>query len=92
MINKVLIKIIVPELDSEFDLFIPTNELIWKIEKLIVKAISDLSGGSLNIDANYILLNKLTNKVYEANNVVVNTDIRNATEIVLLTVKAVNPL
>ena len=39
MENKVLIKLIMPELDEEFDIFIPVNELIWKIKKLIIKSI-----------------------------------------------------
>ena len=38
MENKVLIKLLVPALDRNFDLFIPVNELIWKINKLMVKS------------------------------------------------------
>ena len=48
MKNKVLVKIIVPSLDTSFDLFIPVNELIWKIERLAVKAISDLTNTQLS--------------------------------------------
>ena len=62
MKNKVLIKLIVPEIDNVFDLFIPTNELIWKIKKLVIKSINDLIGDSLNMNANYILINKLKGK------------------------------
>ena len=35
MNNKVLIKLIVPEIDEEFDIFIPVNEIIWKIKKCL---------------------------------------------------------
>ena len=31
MKNKVLIKLIVPELDTTFDVFVPVNEIMWKI-------------------------------------------------------------
>jgi hypothetical protein len=85
--NKILIKLIVPELDSEFDVFIPTNEIIWKIEKLLVKSISDLTNGTLDINMNYTLINKLTSKSYNNNDIVINTDIRNASELVLISVK-----
>ena len=51
MKNKVLIKLIVPELDDTFDLFVPVNEVIWKVKKLIVKSISDLTGIELNQQA-----------------------------------------
>ena len=43
MKNKVLIKLIVPEMDMDFDIFIPVNEVVWKIKKLAIKSISDLS-------------------------------------------------
>lgn len=84
MKNKVLIKLIVPEIDNVFDLFIPTNELIWKIKKLVVKSINDLTGNSLDMNKDYILINKLSGQIYQNNITVFNTDIRNATELVLL--------
>ena len=36
MKNKVLVRLIVPELDEVYDLFIPVNEVIWKIMKLLI--------------------------------------------------------
>ena len=41
MNNKVLVRLFVPELDEHFDLFIPVNELVWKVKKLIVKSIAE---------------------------------------------------
>lgn len=82
--NKVLIKLIVPELGTSFDIFIPVNEVIWKIKKLIIKSINELMNVTLNVEANCILLNKSNSRVYSNNEVVINTDIRNATEIFLI--------
>ncbi len=87
MKNKVLIRLIVPEIDSEYDLFIPVNELIWKIKKLIVKSVSDLSGGVLDPKIESTIINKLTCQVYSNNSVVIDTDIRNGTELILLFIK-----
>ena len=84
MKNKVLIKIIVPEIDEKFDIFIPVNELIWKIKKLIIKSINDLTNNSLYMCDNCFLINKLTSQVYSNNEFVINTDIRNATELILI--------
>lgn len=84
MKNKVLIRLIVPELDNTFDIFIPVNEVIWKIKKLIVKSISDLTGTPLDTNVEYILLNKDNCKLYSNNEIVINTDIRNATELILI--------
>ena len=87
MENKVLIKLIMPELDEEFDIFIPVNELIWKIKKLIIKSISDLSKTDLNIQDEYILINKDNSKIYTNNEILINTDIRNGTELFLISKK-----
>ena len=43
MENKILVNLIMPELDSNFDVFIPVNELVWKVVKLSIKSISDLT-------------------------------------------------
>lgn len=47
MNNKVLIKLIMPEFDLSYDLFIPVNEVVWKLKRLIMKSIQDLSGVSI---------------------------------------------
>lgn len=87
MENKVLVKLIIPEIGNSFDCFIPVNELVWKVEKLLIKSISDVSGIPMDINLNYVLLNKETNQIYENNQVIINTDIRNATELILLACK-----
>lgn len=84
MKNKVLIKLLVPALDRDYDIFIPVNEFIWKVTKLIVKSVSDLSRINLDINKNYILINQSTGKIYKNNEIIIDTDIRNATELVLL--------
>lgn len=84
MNNKVLIQLFVPEIDETFDLFIPVNELLWKVKKLVVKSVYDLTNGGINPQKEYILINKITGEVYKDNLVIRDTNIRNATEIVLL--------
>jgi hypothetical protein len=84
MNNKVLVKIIVPVSGNKYDIFIPVNELVWKINKLIVKAISDIEEGIIDPRNKYIFINKINNKIYESNEIIINTDIRNGTELILL--------
>ncbi len=84
MKNKVLIKLIVPELDTTFDIFIPVNELVWRIERIILKAIEDLSNIKLEQGLNYVLLNKDNCKIYNNNEIIINTDIRNSSELILI--------
>ena len=83
MKNKVLIKVISPELEQSYDVFIPVNEIIWKINKLIVKSISDLSNSNFDLSLDYILMNKETGRIYRNNEIVIDTDIRNASELVI---------
>ena len=84
MKNKVLIKLFVSELDASFDLFIPVNELIWKVKKMIIKSVSDLLSIPLNMDDDYILINKNTGDIYNNNTVVIDTNIRNCTELMIV--------
>lgn len=88
MENKVLIKIIIPELDKSFDAFVPVNELVWKAKKLIIKSASEIEGIKLNINDNYVLVNKRTNEIYNDNDIIINTNIRNSTELLLINDKA----
>ena len=82
MKNKVLVKVSVPELDYETDIFVPVNEVLWKVKTLIVMAISDISGGALSKEGHYSLINKETGQVYNLNSILIDTDIRNSTEII----------
>lgn len=82
MNNKVLIKVILPNMELEYDMFVPVNEQLWKIEKLAVKCIYDLANIKYNPKSDpYIIINKITGQIYDKNLVVLDTDIRNGTEL-----------
>ena len=85
MNNKVLIKLILPEINKKYDLFIPVNEYIWKINKLMVRSINSLDGEILDVEKEYAIINKDTGKIYQNNEIIVNTEIRNGTELILIT-------
>ena len=84
MKNKVLVKLIVPELDATFDVFIPVNELVWKIKKLILKSVSDLNNINTFNDLDCVLINKDNSKIYNNNEIILDTDIRNSSELILI--------
>ena len=83
MNNKVLIKIYFPQLEKNFDVFIPVNELVWKVEQILLKSAFDLSNIELN-DTKYVLINKNTGRIYNNNEIIIKTDIRNGTELLFL--------
>ncbi len=82
--NKVLVRVSVPEIDESVDVFIPVNELIWKIKKMLLKSICDVTGAALDYKGDYVLLNMITSVIYTNNKVVIDTDIRNGTELLLI--------
>ncbi len=84
MNNKVLVSIRIPEIGSSYDVFIPINEQVWKISKLISKVVSDLRGVNLSTKDNYVFINKDNGSIYPSNSIIADTDIRNATELILL--------
>lgn len=84
MESKVLIKLIIPELDTKFDVFIPVNEVIWKVKRLMLKSVSDLTGIMLDAKTEYEIFNKDTGVFYGNNQIVIDTDIRNGSELVFI--------
>lgn len=85
MNDKVLIKLYVPELDEIYELFIPVNEVVWKIVKLISKSVNDLSFGNFPANKKFLLMNKKSGYIYQMSEIIIKTDIRNSSELILLT-------
>ena len=74
MMNKVLIKLYVPTLGENYDIYIPVNEMVWKVNRLIVKLISDMSNDNFSIDKDYALINIDTGMIYNNNDIIINTE------------------
>ncbi len=85
MKNKVIVKAVFPSIDKEYDIKIPVNEAIWRIKKLTTKAIYDMSGLPIDIKKdNFLMINKTTGQIYDNNSVLIDTNIRNGTELVFI--------
>lgn len=85
MNNKVLVKLVVPELDYVCDVYIPVNEIIWKIKRMLLKVVSDFTKVDVQKNLECVLMNKNLCTVYNNNDIVIQTDIRNGTELILIT-------
>lgn len=85
MNNKVLVKVIPLELDKSYDVFIPVNEYIFKVNKMVTKVAYNILGFDVNImTKEYFLVNRKTGRIYKNNELVIDTDIRNGTELILI--------
>ena len=84
MNDKVLVKLDVFGLDETYDVFIPVNELVWKIKAMLAKCVSDLEYLQFNPNDDYLIVNKKTGNIYNNNEIIINTDIRNGSELLLM--------
>lgn len=82
--NKVLVKLIVVSTGEEIDCFIPINEKMYNIKKIFLKYVFNVVSIDDEVLNKYIIVNGRTNKIYNDNERVIDTDIRNGSEIILL--------
>lgn len=84
MKNKVLVELIVPEIDQKFDVLLPINKKIGNIINLLNESIEELSSGELTRSNSNQLYNAITNEKYASDILLANTNIRNGTILVLI--------
>lgn len=83
--NKYLITVLVPELETEFDIYIPNNKKIGTIKETILKAIMDLTNGTFNKNMNDVrLIDREFNVEYDNNIFVKDSKIKNGTKLVII--------
>lgn len=83
MKNKILIRLYIVEIDQHFDIFVPTNEYIGKLIRLIVSSAFELSDIESKKE-DYYLLNPDTGEVYNNNDILRDSNIKNAKKIYLI--------
>lgn len=81
MNNKVLVELILPELDRKFDVYLPINKKIGNIIILLNKAIHEIDNN--HIKSNNALYNRETGERYKIDTLLYATNIRNGTVLVL---------
>ncbi len=82
--QKVLICIFVPFLEQEYELFVPINRKVGLIKKMVAKAIIEMTSNEYQVNNELKIVNKITNYVYDNDEYIINTDIRNGTKLILL--------
>ena len=82
--NKVLVKLYVPIIEAEYDVWLPLNKKIYSVIELLTKAVGEFSGGYYMPEKMPLLYDKQTAIKYDLNKTVKETTIRNGTEIILI--------
>ena len=78
--NKILVNIYIVSLSKNFEIFIPINEKVGNIVKLLKSTLFD----SIDSSKNNVIMNMDSGICYKNNDIVRDTDIRNDTRLVLL--------
>lgn len=84
MKNKILIELIVPTLEENYDVYIPINKRVGNVTSLLTKVVSELSGGYYSSNQYTALYNGETGERYRTNQLIRNSDIRNGSKIILM--------
>ena len=84
MKNKVLVQLVVPILEESYDVFLPVNRKIGNIIGLVSKIVSEISGGYLVANETNSLYSGDTGDKYSMDVLLINTDIRNGSKIILM--------
>ena len=83
MKNKILIRVIVPYVQEEYEIFIPVNERISKVKKLIINTLMDITENAINKEKKYCLIDSDGGGMYQGNQIVRDTNIINAKSVIL---------
>lgn len=82
--NHVFVKLLIPEIDQSFDIYLPINKKIGNIINLINEAISEMTNGEMIKSKSNKLYNKNTLEKYNPDTLLYNTNIRNGSVLILL--------
>jgi len=82
--NKILIELEVPLIEKKYDLFIPINKTIGTVKDIIEKALLELTDNDYEIKEESNLYSKDTGDMYDVNQIVRDTDLKNGSRIILL--------
>ena len=82
--NRILIKLYVPMIEEQYDIWIPLNKNIYNIIIILSQAINELNRGYYQPKEIPILYNRANGKIYDLKIKIIDTDIRSGTELVLI--------
>lgn len=80
---KVLIKLYVPEIEKDYELYIPVNKTVSQVALLLNKVVNDLSFDIYPIKKSVTIMNRRTNDVYDNSKTIRDTNIKNGTELII---------
>ena len=80
---KILIKLIVPEVEQSYELYIPVNRTILEVCQLTNKLVNEDTSGVFPIREDIKICNRFSYEIYAYQSYVRDTNIRNGSQLVL---------
>jgi hypothetical protein len=80
---SILVTVVYPDIEEEFDVYIPTTKTVAYVVQLLQKAVIETVDNTYQINPNANLVNARTGEEYDLNNLIIDTTIRNGSKLVL---------
>lgn len=84
MKNKVLVELIVPDLDQKYDVYLPVNKKVGNVIILLNRAINEFSNGVFDIKQQLALYSGKDGSRYDIDEILRKTDIRSGVRLILM--------
>lgn len=81
MNNKILVKVMVPKIGREFEVFIPVNRSVGNLIKIFTKAVTELYEGDFP-KMNRNIYNRIDGTSYNHDTIVKDSNIKNGTTLI----------
>ena len=82
--NKILVELDIPLIEKSYDLYNPINKTIGTVKKLIEQALVEITEGAYIIKQDTNFYSKETGQIYDVNQKVRDTDLKNGSRIILI--------
>lgn len=82
--NKILVLVYIPEIEQEYDVYIPINKKIGTIKKYLISSVEEFNDGNVSNIDNFKIYDKDSSKIYDNNTYVRDSGIKNGTKLILM--------
>lgn len=82
--NKILVLVYIPEIEQEYDVYIPINKKIGTIKKYLISSIEEFNDGNVSNIENFKIYDKDSSKIYDNNTYVRDSGIQNGSKLILM--------
>ena len=82
--NRVLIRVYIPLLEKKYDVWVPINKKVYEIIINLIKGINPINKIEYDMREIPNLYDKESSEVYDINIRIIDTNIRNGSEVILL--------